>query len=338
MNNYLSNAKKEVSMALIINFGITALMGIILVVAYKKIPTTSTSDFAVVQMLYPAFATIITIKYFNKGKIDKELNIFFNVFIATTIVSIISLLVCTFFFNDNPKILSCIIQGIVTISNIIFIMLIFSNENNSFKRFNLKFTKNFKKVVIILLIFISLFMITTCIALVHDNSITFKFSTLIIHLITLPVLLVFNLFFEFIMFFGEEFGWRGYLQPRLQSIFGKRLGVLILGAIWGIWHLPLCFTLYSPETPIYCVIAHIAHCILLSIFLGYAYMKTENLWAPILIHLINNNFAGIFSGGNYEATFELETLLVGIAINVIIFVPFIFTKEYKKNIGKQAQI
>ncbi|MBU5227010.1 CPBP family intramembrane metalloprotease [Clostridium senegalense] len=341
MNNYLSNAKKEVSMALIINFGITALMGIILVVAYKKIPTTSTSstsDFAVVQMLYPAFATIITIKYFNKEKLSKPINIFLNIFIATTIISICALFICTFFFSNNPKVLSFIINGIIGIFSVASTIVIFSNKNKDFESLNLEIGKNFKKIVIVLLIFVGLFIVSVCVGFIVEPDDSFKISNLINTLVSLPVSLFFSVVFSFIMFFGEEFGWRGYLQPRLQSIFGKKLGVLILGPIWGIWHLPLCFTLYSPKTPIYCVIWYIISCTCLSIFLGYAYMKTENLWTPILIHLINNKFAGMFSGGNYEATFELETLLVGIAINVIIFVPFIFTKEYKKSIGEQAQI
>ncbi|NEU05209.1 CPBP family intramembrane glutamic endopeptidase [Clostridium senegalense] len=338
MNNYLSNAKKEVSMALIINFGITALMGIILVVAYKKIPTTSTSDFAVVQMLYPAFATIITIKYFNKEKLSKPINIFFNIFIATTIISICALFICTFFFSNNPKVLSFIINGIIGIASVASSIVIFFNRNKDFESLNLKISKNFKKVIMVLLIFVGLFIVTKGVGLIVEPDDSFKISTLIFILARLPLILVLSVVFSFIMFLGEEFGWRGYLQPRLQSIFGKKLGVLILGPIWGIWHLPLCFILYSPETPIYCVIWYIVSCTCLSIFLGYAYMKTENLWTPILIHLINNTLVGVFSGGSYESNFTLKTLLLGVAISAIVFIPFIFTKEYKKSTGKQAQI
>jgi membrane protease YdiL (CAAX protease family) len=36
---------------------------------------------------------------------------------------------------------------------------------------------------------------------------------------------------------GEEFGWRGFAHPRLVARFGAVRGCLILGALWGLWHL-----------------------------------------------------------------------------------------------------
>lgn len=38
---------------------------------------------------------------------------------------------------------------------------------------------------------------------------------------------------------GEEFGWRGYALPAMAQRFGWRGASLVLGAIWGLWHLPL---------------------------------------------------------------------------------------------------
>jgi membrane protease YdiL (CAAX protease family) len=40
---------------------------------------------------------------------------------------------------------------------------------------------------------------------------------------------------------GEEFGWRGFAYPRLAQRHGPVVGSLILGAVWGLWHLGMLF-------------------------------------------------------------------------------------------------
>ncbi|CAN5892381.1 hypothetical protein BH23ACT11_BH23ACT11_30020 [soil metagenome] len=38
--------------------------------------------------------------------------------------------------------------------------------------------------------------------------------------------------------FGEEFGWRAYLLPRLMPMGGRR-ALILTGVIWGVWHWPI---------------------------------------------------------------------------------------------------
>ena len=41
---------------------------------------------------------------------------------------------------------------------------------------------------------------------------------------------------------GEEFGWRGFAYPRIVRMHGPVVGSLLLGLVWGLWHLGMTFT------------------------------------------------------------------------------------------------
>jgi membrane protease YdiL (CAAX protease family) len=45
--------------------------------------------------------------------------------------------------------------------------------------------------------------------------------------------------------FGEEYGWRGYLLPALTKKYSKLQATLVLGLVWGLWHIPSYYIVYS---------------------------------------------------------------------------------------------
>jgi len=58
--------------------------------------------------------------------------------------------------------------------------------------------------------------------------------------------------------FGEELGWRGYLLPKIMPL-GKLKAYLLLGIIWGVWHLPLILIGFTyPGQPLLGTLAFIA--------------------------------------------------------------------------------
>lgn len=46
-------------------------------------------------------------------------------------------------------------------------------------------------------------------------------------------------FTAFFICFGEEFGWRAYLTPKLEKLVPEPLALVISGIIWGMWHAPV---------------------------------------------------------------------------------------------------
>jgi len=109
---------------------------------------------------------------------------------------------------------------------------------------------------------------------------------------------------------GEEFGWRGFALPYLQSKRGPLLASLAIGFVWGLWHLPQFF---SPGTfhyilgfgllPLY-VLGQIT----LSIVMTWIYNKTKNslLLAGFLFHNADN-----FWGVTLTTQVTLTTALQG---------------------------
>lgn len=50
--------------------------------------------------------------------------------------------------------------------------------------------------------------------------------------------------------FGEEYGWRGFLQDEMENL-GRRWAALLIGFIWGVWHIPVILSgvhTYPPTT------------------------------------------------------------------------------------------
>lgn len=67
---------------------------------------------------------------------------------------------------------------------------------------------------------------------------------------------------------GEELGWRGYLLPKLM-VLGKIKAYLLLGIVWGLWHLPLILIGFTyPGQPVLGALAFIALTITFGIYLN----------------------------------------------------------------------
>lgn len=94
---------------------------------------------------------------------------------------------------------------------------------------------------------------------------------------------------------GEEIGWRGFLQNKLLENYGLWTTIVILGAVWGIWHAPLALKGYNlPDHPKFeAFIFYPFICIMYSAIIVFLTLMTKSILPAILFHTTNNNLGGI---------------------------------------------
>jgi membrane protease YdiL (CAAX protease family) len=96
--------------------------------------------------------------------------------------------------------------------------------------------------------------------------------------------------------FGEEFGWRGYLLPKLMPL-GKGAAYLLMGAIWGLWHLPLILMGFTyPGHPLIGTLLFIALLTLFGAVLNEVTLRyRSSLLAGWLHGLFNSQKLGVWA-------------------------------------------
>lgn len=97
----------------------------------------------------------------------------------------------------------------------------------------------------------------------------------------------------YIPFFGEEFGWRAYLTPKMTELLPEPLAVFVSGIIWGLWHAPLTasghnFGLDYPFFPWLGIGFMCIFCASLSAFLTLLTKRTGSVFPACIAHGVNN--------------------------------------------------
>ena len=128
-------------------------------------------------------------------------------------------------------------------------------------------------------------------------------------------------FLGLIIAFGEEYGWRGYLQTELTCL-GRIRGVFLLGVIWGIWHWPIIWMGYNfPGQPVLGSLAMVALGIIFAFFFAYSVFKSQGVWTAAYLHALNNQTLSFFFMAVYAPTnilFSFGAGLPGIALGAIV--------------------
>ena len=103
---------------------------------------------------------------------------------------------------------------------------------------------------------------------------------------------------NFVTCFGEEWGWRGYLLPKLRKQMPLIPTLLVSGIIWGLWHAPLTavghnYGLGYAGFPYTGIGMMCLFCITLGVFMSYVTLKSGSCIPAILSHGAINGFAAI---------------------------------------------
>lgn len=122
----------------------------------------------------------------------------------------------------------------------------------------------------------------------------------------------------FVLVVGEELGWRGYALPLLLEKRSSVTASLILGAVWGLWHLP---TFLVPGTPQYGLplTAFVLLTIEYSILMTWVFLHTlGSVLIATLFHGAINLSQGLFLGGLDGASrYWLLSIVYGVAAIIV---------------------
>lgn len=167
-----------------------------------------------------------------------------------------------------------------------------------------------------------------------NTSEKFTFTTII----TIILTAVIGLFSAW----GEEYGWRGYLLPKLTKEYGKTKATIIVGIVWGLYHIPAIFLLAKAtgigNPLILCIIQAFA-AFTYSFPSSYCYYFSRSLLPVLILHSVWNTVNPLILGDIYTNTAGLmkgniiqingEGILGCIVGTIMIFY---FIKQFRKEI------
>lgn len=318
--------KKDLKIFIGISFIIPYLMGF--AIYYCKLHNIDTNIYPLFQMFIP-FLGVIALLYKEDKNILKiaALRIYFVASLILFVLSIINI-----FYQE----FSGLSELVILISAIPMIIVISTMDKDLKKKLSLN-NPNKKSTLLMCLLFIIIYFLRTFLGYVLQGETNEFFKILNLKSLRIFISIFIFYFLNIMPFIGEEYGWRAYLAPRLKEIYGYKKSIFLTGFIWGIWHLPLNLFYYSDglmTSQIYSILIQLVFCTFLGIFLTYAYNKTKSIWAPVMIHYLNNNLAllfvtdfskDIFSGQHYD----LKETLFSIISSIILFGIFMFSKYIK---------
>lgn len=289
---------------------------------------TDISIFSLAQMHYPAAGAILALMVIRKGSMVPRK--FFMCFLTLSFLWLILSLLSAFF----PMTADGAVVSVLTVGGSLLLWTMLAVErNDARKSFGLNYTigkcKHPSKYIFM---FAVLLIIRSVLGAIWQGRLSELLEIFKKPQFTIDIFIyLFTFFLSFSGFFGEEYGWRYFLQPLISEKAGKGKGCIILGCIWAFWHIPLCFFYSTPQDILLNFSGQLITCVSLAIFFGYVFIKTENIWVVAFLHAMNNIYSTILGGlSNMTVNGSWKFIWFTLVVNSICFMPVIFSKSFRR--------
>ncbi len=327
--------KRQLLIFALVAFGVPYLMGIAMGAGFYA--GSDVSVFPNAQMFYPAAGVMLAL-FVTKKEDNMMPRKFFVCFLALTVL----MLACSLASVLAPALPWALISNLVMMGGTLAAWVCYFADGKARRAvYGLRLTKTggtnsfVMLLLFIVLYFARIFLLSGMMmladpAMAQAGAVPEGWSPMLAlaNLLAMPLSFV----LAFTAFFGEEYGWRGFLQPLLQKQFGPRGGILVLGAVWGLWHLPINIFYYSPDTWALSVLNQVFLCICYSVFFGFAYAKTKSIWAPVMIHFFNNNAVLLFASADSISNQVLDwlSILLSFVAMGVLYLPFFASRVFRQ--------
>lgn len=143
---------------------------------------------------------------------------------------------------------------------------------------------------------------------------------------------------------NEEFGWRGYALDKMLVKHGFLKGSLILGFIWGIWHLPWIF--YSTQwqsqafaiSPLWFV-AFVLQCMTSSLVISIGHIISKrNYFTAATIHGVGNASLGlIYTVVSLSGSNIAQVVIIALGLTIVTVTLGVFGKKFNARCNDEIQ-
>ena len=346
--------KKETVVFLALTFALTFLLNLIIWVNYDSLvhSVELISLGARVQMTIPAFSAIILNLFVFKTKIyPRKVKILFYYFLG--LAAVFTLTFALWLVNPiniasiqlesmenfGPIVAMSLLNLATLVLTFGWIALVFAWNLKSNSRQELKIAKlSFGKPSYYLLFglfFFSYFLLSTILNWGFNLGSSPSEPTELVTWLLGFATIIFGPILGFPPLFGEEYGWRIFLQDKLSLQFSRFKAVLLVGLVWGLWHAPLiALGLNYPDYPVLGIPLFTIFAIEISIPLGLAAFKSSSVWLAAYLHGIINNTANILAAYLYNTSDTVHSFGIGIygllILGAITFA-FLKSKDWKES-------